>query len=86
MSDSKGFVFSKTCPLSLQIAIALTLAIVVGILFGAGNPNPNFIDLINHLTIPCNLILKALRALATPLILLAFLTVHIPGGCYLFGG
>ncbi|MBD2250592.1 dicarboxylate/amino acid:cation symporter [Nostoc parmelioides] len=83
MSDSKGFVFSKTFPLSLQIAIALILAVVVGILFGAGNPNPNFIDLINHLTIPCNLILKALRALATPLILLAilhaFLTVHIPG-------
>ncbi len=83
MSQSKGFVFLKSIPLSLQIAIALFLAVVVGILFGAGNPNPNLIATINHLAIPCNLILKALRALATPLILLAvlhgFLTVHIPG-------
>jgi Na+/H+-dicarboxylate symporter len=83
MSQSQSFVFWKTFPLSLQIAIALILASIVGILLGAGNPSPNLTELINHLIIPCNLILKALRALATPLILLAilhgFLTVHIPG-------
>ncbi len=83
MSQSQGFVFSKTFPLSLQIAIALILAVIVGIFLGGGNPNAQLTDLINHLIIPCNLILKALRALATPLILLAilhgFLTVHIPG-------
>ena len=83
MSQSHSFAFLKTFPLSLQIAIALIIAAIVGIALGAGNPNPNLTELINHLIIPCNLILKALRALATPLILLAilhaFLTVHIPG-------
>ncbi|PSB01613.1 dicarboxylate/amino acid:cation symporter [Merismopedia glauca] len=70
-------------PLYLQIVIALILAIILGVLLGAGNP---IIDkeLINHLTIPCTLILKALRTLATPLIFLAiihtFLTAQIPGG------
>lgn len=70
-------------PLYLQIAIALALAVLVGILLGAGNPNPANITLIKNLAIPCDLILKILRALATPLILLAvlhtFLTASIPG-------
>jgi Na+/H+-dicarboxylate symporter len=73
----------RQIPLYLQIAIALVLAVGLGILLGAGQPNPNNIPLINNLVIPCNLILKALRALATPLILLAvihsFLTATIPG-------
>ncbi|QLE55788.1 dicarboxylate/amino acid:cation symporter [Nostoc sp. TCL26-01] len=80
---TKKSVFRKTVPLSWQIAIALILSIIVGILCGAGNPHPNLITTINNLAIPCNLVLKALRALATPLILLAvlhgFLTVDIPG-------
>jgi Na+/H+-dicarboxylate symporter len=70
-------------PLYLQIAIALVLAVGLGVFLGAGQPNPNNIGLINNLVIPCTLILKALRALATPLILLAvihsFLTASIPG-------
>jgi Na+/H+-dicarboxylate symporter len=70
-------------PLYLQIAIALVLAVGLGVLLGAGQPNPNNIALINNLVIPCTLVLKALRALATPLILLAvihsFLTANIPG-------
>ncbi|HEY9849336.1 MAG TPA: dicarboxylate/amino acid:cation symporter [Leptolyngbyaceae cyanobacterium] len=70
-------------PLYLQIAIALALAVLTGILLGAGNPNPANITLIKNLAIPCDLILKILRALATPLILLAvlhtFLTASIPG-------
>jgi Na+/H+-dicarboxylate symporter len=73
----------RQIPLYLQIAIALVLAVGLGILLGAGQPNPNNIPLINNLVIPCTLILKALRALATPLILLAvihsFLTATIPG-------
>jgi Na+/H+-dicarboxylate symporter len=73
----------RQIPLYLQIAIALVLAVGLGVLLGAGQPNPNNIPLINNLVIPCNLILKALRALATPLILLAvihsFLTATIPG-------
>ena len=70
-------------PLYLQIAIALILAVGLGVLLGAGQPDPKNITLINNLIIPCNLVLKALRTLATPLILLAvlnsFLTTHIPG-------
>jgi Na+/H+-dicarboxylate symporter len=70
-------------PLYVQIAIALILGAILGILLGAGQPSPDNATLINHLAIPCNLILKALRALATPLILLAvlhsFLTASIPG-------
>lgn len=45
--------------------------------------NPNNIALIDNLVIPCTFILKALRALVTPLSLLAviysFLTASIPG-------
>jgi DAACS family dicarboxylate/amino acid:cation (Na+ or H+) symporter len=70
-------------PLYAQIAIALLLAICMGSLLGAGQPNPTSIPLIKNLAIPCDLVLKALRALATPLILLAvlhsFLTASIPG-------
>jgi Na+/H+-dicarboxylate symporter len=71
----------KQIPLALQIVISIILAASVGTLLGgqaANNPH-----LINHLATPCNLILKALRALATPLIMLAvlhaFLTADIPG-------
>lgn len=70
-------------PLYLQIAIALILGVILGVALGAGQPNPANIAWINNLVIPCNLVLKALRALATPLILLAvlhsFLTANIPG-------
>ncbi len=70
-------------PLYLQILVALILAIGVGILLGAGNPNAANANFINNLAIPAELVLKALRALATPLILVAvlhtFLTTNIPG-------
>ncbi len=71
----------KQIPLAVQIVIAIILAVILGsLLSGISATNP---DLINHLAIPCNLILKALRALATPLIMLAvlhaFLTAEIPG-------
>lgn len=73
----------RRIPLYLQILIALILAVGLGILLGAGNPNPANAALINNLAIPAELILKALRALATPLILVAvlhtFLTTNIPG-------
>ncbi len=73
----------QNIPLTLQIAIALILAVTVGILLGAGKPNPENAALIQNLAIPSELILKALRALATPLILFAvlhtFLTTNIPG-------
>jgi len=69
-------------PLFLQIIIALILAVIVGIVLGAGNPSLNP-DLITHLALPCTLILKVLRTLATPLIFFAilhtFLTAEIPG-------
>lgn len=69
-------------PLYLQIAIALVLAVAIGILFGAGNPDPNQINFIDNLAVPCDLVLRVLRTLATPLIFLAvlhtFLTVNIP--------
>jgi len=70
-------------PLTLQIVIALVVAISVGIVLGAGNPSPSNAALINNLAIPAELVLKALRALATPLILVAVLhtlmTTNIPG-------
>ncbi|MBC1237438.1 dicarboxylate/amino acid:cation symporter [Nostoc sp. 2RC] len=70
-------------PLTLQIVIALVIAISVGIVLGAGNPSPSNATLINNLAIPAELVLKALRALATPLILVAVLhtlmTTNIPG-------
>ncbi|BCL35251.1 dicarboxylate/amino acid:cation symporter [Nostoc sp. MS1] len=73
----------KRIPLTLQIVIALVLAVALGIALGAGNPNPSNAALITNLAIPAELILKALRALATPLILVAvlhtFMTTNIPG-------
>ncbi|BAT56412.1 sodium:dicarboxylate symporter [Nostoc sp. NIES-3756] len=73
----------KRIPLTLQIVIALVLAVILGIALGAGNPNPSNAALITNLAIPAELILKALRALATPLILVAvlhtFMTTNIPG-------
>ncbi|MCV3217487.1 dicarboxylate/amino acid:cation symporter [Plectonema radiosum NIES-515] len=70
-------------PLTLQIIIALVLATGLGIALGAGNPDAANKDLINNLAIPAELVLKALRALATPLILVAvlhtFMTTNIPG-------
>ncbi len=75
--------FWRRIPLYLQIVIALIFAIAVGILLGAGQPNPEHVPWLKHLVIPCTLVLKALRALATPLILLAvlhtFMTATIPG-------
>lgn len=78
---SKKYRSWKHIPLALQIVISIVFAVSLGTLLGgqaANNP-----DLINHLATPCNLILKALRALATPLIMLAvlhsFLTADIPG-------
>jgi Na+/H+-dicarboxylate symporter len=70
-------------PLYVQILIALILAIGLGVLLGAGQPSPRNAEIAKDLAIPCSLVLKALRALATPLILLAvlhsFLTTSIPG-------
>jgi Na+/H+-dicarboxylate symporter len=77
-------------PLYLQIIAALVLATIVGILLGAGHLSVDK-ETIEHLALPCTLILKALRTLATPLIFLAivhtFLTADIPGksGRKLFG-
>ncbi|MDF5725906.1 MAG: dicarboxylate/amino acid:cation symporter [Rhizonema sp. PD37] len=73
----------RRLPLALQIAIALVLAVAVGIALGAGNPSPANKAFIENLAIPAELVLKALRALATPLIFVAVLhtlmTTHIPG-------
>jgi Na+/H+-dicarboxylate symporter len=71
----------KKIPLYGQIIIALIIAVIVGVLLGAGNPIWDK-ETIEHLALPCTLILKALRTLATPLIFLAilhtFLTADIP--------
>ena len=77
-------------PLYLQIIAALVLATIVGILLGTDRPSVDR-EIIKHLALPCDLIIKALRTLATPLIFLAiihtFLTADIPGksGRKLFG-
>jgi Na+/H+-dicarboxylate symporter len=73
----------RRIPLALQIVIALILAIALGIALGAGHPNPTNKAFIENLAVPSELVLKALRALATPLIFVAVLhtlmTTHIPG-------
>ena len=73
----------RRLPLAVQIVIALVLAVALGIALGAGNPSPANKALIENLAIPSELVLKALRALATPLIFVAVLhtlmTTHIPG-------
>lgn len=70
-------------PLYLQIVIALILAAGFGIWLGAGQPRPENVEAIKDLAVPSNMVLKALGALAIPLILLAvlhsFLTTSIPG-------
>src|SRR6478672_5528845 len=81
--ESKDRPWWQRMPLYLQILVALILATGLGILLGAGQTSPETKDLISHLAIPSSLVLKALRTLATPLILLAvlhaFLTANIPG-------
>ncbi|KAF3884129.1 MULTISPECIES: dicarboxylate/amino acid:cation symporter [Nostocales] len=73
----------QSIPLTLQIIIALVLAVALGIALGAGNPSPTNKAFIETLAIPAELVLKALRTLATPLILMAvlhtFMTTVIPG-------
>jgi Na+/H+-dicarboxylate symporter len=68
-------------PLYLQIIAALIVAVITGVILGAGHPIFDK-EIINHLALPSTLILKALRTLATPLIFLAvlhtFLTAEIP--------
>lgn len=69
-------------PLYLQIVIALILGIGLGVILGAGEPSPRAAEFSKDLAVPCSLVLKALRTLATPLILLAvinaFMTTDIP--------
>lgn len=85
MSDSNPGLrlFGRVIPLYLQIIIALVCAVILGVVLGAGQGAPEEKTWIENLAIPCELILKALRALATPLILLAvlhsFLTTELPG-------
>ena len=79
-TQTKSRPWWQRLPLYLQIVIALPFAAILGLWLSSINANP---DLVKHLAIPCDLVLKALRALATPLILLAvvhsFLTTNIPG-------
>lgn len=82
MSESEsGFRLFGRTPLYVQILIALVLAVITGVLLGGYASTHE--ELINRLAIPSELVLKALRALATPLILLAvlhvFMTTEIPG-------
>jgi Na+/H+-dicarboxylate symporter len=75
--------FWQRIPLALQIVIALILAVALGMVLGAGHPNQANKAFIENLAIPSELVLKALRTLATPLIFVAVLhtliTTHIPG-------
>lgn len=70
-------------PLYTQILVALVLAVGLGVALGAGNPSTTAKAFADNLSIPADLVLKALKALAPPLILLAithsFLTANIPG-------
>lgn len=85
MNETKSSIrlLGKDIPLFLQILIALVLAIGVGVTLGMNGYALQHQSQIEELSIPCDLILKALRALATPLILLsvlhAFMTADLPG-------
>jgi DAACS family dicarboxylate/amino acid:cation (Na+ or H+) symporter len=76
--------FSKILklPLYSQIIIALGIAVVLGIVLGAGTPITSK-DNLEHLALPAKLIIRALSTLATPLIFLSIintlLTSEIPG-------
>jgi Na+/H+-dicarboxylate symporter len=70
-------------PLYTQIIIGLVLAVIVGILLGAGTPVlPK--ENLQNLAMPAVLVLRALSMLATPLIFLSIvntlLTADLPGG------
>jgi Na+/H+-dicarboxylate symporter len=78
----------KKIPLYVQIIIALILAAIVGVILGTFRPPQlpppalnlkfnEFKSLVDHIALPCTLILKALRTMATPLIFLAILNVLI---------
>lgn len=79
-SHPKSRAWWQSIPLYLQIVLALPFAVCLGLFLEGINADR---ELVKHLAIPCDLVLKALRALATPLILLAvvhsFLTANIPG-------
>ncbi len=81
--QTKASHWFERIPFTLRIVIALVLAITLGIALGAGNPSPSNAAFINNLSIPSELVLKALGTLATPLILMAvlhtFMTTEIPG-------
>ncbi|BAZ41419.1 sodium:dicarboxylate symporter [Calothrix sp. NIES-4101] len=83
LSETKNRPWWQKIPLTVQILIALTLAIACGIALGAGTPSPANAALIENLARPAELILKALRTLAPPLVLVAvlhtFMTAEIPG-------
>jgi Na+/H+-dicarboxylate symporter len=83
MNKIKAITWLKRIPLTLQIIIALVLAIILGMALGAGNPSRSNATLITNLAIPAELVFKGLRALATPLILVAvlhtFMTTNLPG-------
>jgi Na+/H+-dicarboxylate symporter len=82
LSENASLPWWQNIPLTVQILIALVFAVVVGLALGGGNPQANA-TLITTLALPAELVLKALRALATPLILVAvlhtFMTTNIPG-------
>jgi Na+/H+-dicarboxylate symporter len=70
-------------PLYTQIIIGLVLAVIVGILLGAGTPVlPK--ENLQNLAMPAVLVLRALSMLATPLIFLSIvntlMTADLPGG------
>jgi Na+/H+-dicarboxylate symporter len=72
-------------PLYTQIIIGLVLAVIVGILLGAGNPTPVLPkENLQNLAMPAVLVLRALSMLATPLIFLSIvntlMTADLPGG------
>jgi Na+/H+-dicarboxylate symporter len=83
LPETKKRPWWQQIPLTVQILIALVLAIALGIFLGAGSPSPSNANLIENLARPAELILKALRALAPPLVLVAvlhtFMTAEIPG-------
>lgn len=69
---------SRSKPICEQIPLIISanchcpnFSIGLGVLLGADNPSPRAAEFSKDLAISCTLVLEALRALATPLILLA---------------
>jgi hypothetical protein len=64
MNKIKAITWLKRIPLTLQIIIALVLAIILGMALGAGNPSRSNATLITNLAIPAEVSVESTPCLS----------------------